>query len=435
MKSFYLNALFFLLISIGGSAQLNYSFTASSGTYTPITGGTPAPLVAAQAPYDIHDEGIANGIPLGFTFNYNGTDYSTISACTNGFASFSTLLPVVNAATEDYYTSDLGYGPLRPGCRPLLAPLWDDLDMFSAPDVTYLTTGTAPNRVFTLQWAQVYWDVTATNLNIAFQVKLFETTNKIQFVYHKLTGALGTIPGAAIGITGSGIGPGNYLSLNDASSAPVASSSVNTYSISTKPSEGQVYEFAPSTTLPIGLSSFKGERIGKIHLLTWKSDSEQNNAGYEIQRSIDGVRFEKISFVPSKAANGNSSSPISYSYEDARPINGSNYYRLKQVNKNQQFAFSGIVMVKADWMGTFVINAVYPNPIDKFVKLVLATSSSGKVDITIADLSGKVYIATTRNIVVGENLCTFEVGNLAKGTYVVSARSEDGEVATGKFVK
>src|SRR5687768_12934347 len=72
-------------------AQPAYALLPLSGTYTPVTGGTP--VVLTYNGTGNNDDGIAtpaNAIPIGFTFNYNGANYTMIRPCANGLASFST---------------------------------------------------------------------------------------------------------------------------------------------------------------------------------------------------------------------------------------------------------------------------------------------------------------------------------------------------------
>ncbi|WP_207495292.1 T9SS type A sorting domain-containing protein [Aridibaculum aurantiacum] len=245
MKQLYLALVALALTFTSVHAQMNYHFSAVQGTYSPLVGGIVPTVENAQSIYDTHDEGFANNIPIGFNFTYEGNSYTQIHANTNGFAAFRPFTQITDHANHDYYTADLGYGPYGRATqvRPILAPLWDDHDLFSTSDIKYLTTGTAPNRVFTLQWSRVYWDASASQLNIEFQLKLYETTNVVEFHYNRLPGALGSNPTAAIGITSTGTGPGAYIALSDASANPTASQFTNYYNISTKPATGQVYRF------------------------------------------------------------------------------------------------------------------------------------------------------------------------------------------------
>jgi hypothetical protein len=98
MKKIYaLGLLIFSLAKV--NSQVNYTFSATPGTFVPVTGGIASTLTAADAPnFSITDEGFQNGIPIGFTFRYNGTNYTTINLNTNGFASFAPFVVLTDPA-------------------------------------------------------------------------------------------------------------------------------------------------------------------------------------------------------------------------------------------------------------------------------------------------------------------------------------------------
>lgn len=93
VKRFSAVLLVLTLTAIHALAQVssNYSFSQQSGTYTPITGGTlvnDGNLLIARY---FDDEEIED-IPLGFTFNYNGSNFTTVNLSTNGFLTFNTII-------------------------------------------------------------------------------------------------------------------------------------------------------------------------------------------------------------------------------------------------------------------------------------------------------------------------------------------------------
>jgi hypothetical protein len=208
----------------------SYGFTASSGTFTEITGGTNVTPAAAYAQFT-QDDAYSLPVPLGFTFNYCGSDYTQLVASSNGWVSFGSPTGVVLTNSQAELNS----------IKPALFPLWDDLGG-GGGTATYLTSGTAPNRVFTIQYKNWRWTF-GSNATISFQVKLYETTNIIQFVYRQET-AVHTGTTASIGIC-DGAGTPTFLSLNNATAAPVASAATFTTNINTRPATGQIYEFTP----------------------------------------------------------------------------------------------------------------------------------------------------------------------------------------------
>jgi len=246
-----------LLSSYLSIAQVHYTMTPSSGTFSGLAGGTVAPLVAAYpGTKALLDESFANNIPIGFIFQYNGINYSTIHLNSNGFASLGA--PFIGSASINptYELNDLrAGGGFKGATRPFLAPFWDNLLLSSASDITYKTDNAAPNRIFTVQWNNAIWQSGA--VAISFQIKLYETSNVIDFVYRSEADAGGANKSASIGLTSEksrktlfDVDSTNFISLNSAGVAPLGSSLIETDNIITKPATGQVYKFSPNTCVP-----------------------------------------------------------------------------------------------------------------------------------------------------------------------------------------
>ncbi|MEI7772345.1 MAG: Ig-like domain repeat protein, partial [Chloroflexales bacterium] len=115
------------------------------------------------------DEGTET-LPIGFTFNYYGTDITDIYAGTNGYLS---------SDSRSYYQNS----PIPDSGAPpnLIAPFWTDLQMEGGP-VIYATTGTAPNRKLIVQWTNAHFFGGVLPQG-TFQTILYETSNDIQFQY------------------------------------------------------------------------------------------------------------------------------------------------------------------------------------------------------------------------------------------------------------
>jgi hypothetical protein len=214
------------LVATGGTVDANastYSFASSAGTFTPLTGGTVSAINS--------DDTISGAVPIGFSFNYAGNTYTNVYASSNGFLSF-------NASSANSAFNSIG-APAATSI-PLIAPLWDDLDGFSTGAASYLTTGTAGNRVFTFEWLNWEWNYTTSAATISFQVKLYEADGKIEFVYRPDAAAVSS-PTASAGLVGTTAG--NYLSLSDLSATATASTTVPSNAIALKPVAGQVFTF------------------------------------------------------------------------------------------------------------------------------------------------------------------------------------------------
>ncbi len=225
-------ALFVLaaLLSISGRAQTTaaaYNFTATTGTFSSISaiGTIPA---ASSSPFTIStDDKTTTITSLPFSFTYCGVVYSSFTACSNGWFSFSNS----TATTFSNLLSNVStIGPA------VLMPYWDDLTGASGT-AYYATTGVSPNRVFTFEWNN--WKELSYVGTASFQVKLYETTNAIEFCYG--SGSFGG-GSATIGIANSST---DYKTLPNSTSSPTPSTTTFTTSISSLPAANQIYRWFP----------------------------------------------------------------------------------------------------------------------------------------------------------------------------------------------
>lgn len=273
-----LGALMTLFFGTVNAQQItNYTFTSGQGSYTPITNATVPALTGGDL-----DEGWFTNVPLGFEFWYMGTLINNIHASTNGVISLSqTNLP--NGAAPN---NTLGGNP-GAFYRPLVAPLWDNLDMdtLSGAEFSYVTTGTAPYRVFTAQWKNAEWNWFANDATMSFQAKFYETTGVIEFVYKQEAANLFS-PSATIGISGSV--NTSYLSLNGTGNSPTLSSALSYNTLNTKPATGQSYIFTPPT--PSNVSSLNITNINPTSLtVNWSP--VVGAVKYAVYKSIDNLNF------------------------------------------------------------------------------------------------------------------------------------------------
>ena len=191
-----------------------------------------------------------------------------------------------------------------------------------------------------------------------------------------------------------------------------------------------------SEALPVKLLEFTGTKEGTTNLLTWRTATEQNNRGFELQRSIKSIEFSTIGFVPTKANNGNSTAELSYNYKDKKPPSGGYYYRLKQVDFDGKFTYSNVVFIKGETFTQLTLLALFPNPTHQLLNIVLEAPAVQQVQIVITDIAGKIVYQQTLELAKGTNNEVMNVAGLAKGTYVVKIICADGcEGAVSKFVK
>jgi hypothetical protein len=283
MKTKFASAILFiilvctLLISSRQQAtaqvMTNYAVTNTTGTFTVLSGATIPGLTTGTT-----DDGTISAIPIGFDFWYMGIRYTTISSSTNGWLTFGSTI-------QDIYTNSLSAS----GTRPVIAPLWDDLDIASASNVSYKTAGATGSRIFTIQYLNVKWDYQNLGSAISFQVNLYESTGRVEFIYRPESSAV-TTPSASIGISATATGAGNFLSV---SNAGTSASSTTEQSVTTKPISGKTYRFTspvPAAPATLIFSNVTGTSM----TLSW-TDNSTNEMGFVIYRSTDGVNYTFVS--------------------------------------------------------------------------------------------------------------------------------------------
>lgn len=112
------------------------------------------------------------------------------------------------------------------------------------------------------------------------------------------------------------------------------------------------------SSLPIELLSFEGQHTESGNLLTWTTANEIQNKGFDIERSKDGLRFDKIGFVD---GNGTISQIQNYRFEDSSPSESSEkivYYRLKQLDFDGNFDYSNIISIHTNRKN---LAGIFPN--------------------------------------------------------------------------
>lgn len=223
-------------IGTAGWSQIAMTRSTFTAAYTPISVGSGATLSTISG-----DDGTQTLIPIGFTFNYLGTNYTTVDACSNGWLSFGA------GGANSWTNSNLWVGT---NPNNTVAPWWDDLNVGTG-SVLYQTQGTVGSQTFTMQWTDVLtYNGSASGRTINFQVILYEVTNVIEFRYSQapLAGTLNTNESASIGLENGTGGPGNFLD------AVSGSAFVNNSYMTTHKWPTFFYRFTPGfpTVLPGG---------------------------------------------------------------------------------------------------------------------------------------------------------------------------------------
>ncbi|MEI9808267.1 MAG: T9SS type A sorting domain-containing protein [Bacteroidota bacterium] len=191
-------------------------------------------------------------------------------------------------------------------------------------------------------------------------------------------------------------------------------------------------------SLPVSLVNFSGYKSGSKNVLKWNTSNELNNAGFEVQRSSDGLSYSAIGFVSTQATGGNSSTELSYTFDDNNPVaSKKNYYRLNQKDIDGRSKMSNTVVINGEKPTSIGISGIFPNPASHVVNVIIDAPKRDDVTLVLMDVLGKTIRQKVVNVETGSNTVPVEIGSLAHGSYMIKVlcKSSDCESAVSKFVK
>ncbi len=201
-----------------------------------------------------------------------------------------------------------------------------------------------------------------------------------------------------------------------------AGAAAGTYSINDFTFNGTVIP----TLLPVSIINFSGYKEGSRNRLQWTTAAENNNLGFDVQRSADGVNYFTIANVKSLAAGGNSTSPLVYSFTDNGVTGSRQYYRLRQLDLGGQTRLSSIVIIRGEKPGKLMVESIFPNPAPAVANIIVSAPQSGSIALITTDMNGRVVNRKLVPVATGSNTVQLKLGTLAGGVYMLQAIGSDG---------
>ncbi|NUM72249.1 MAG: T9SS type A sorting domain-containing protein [Ignavibacteriaceae bacterium] len=174
--------------------------------------------------------------------------------------------------------------------------------------------------------------------------------------------------------------------------------------------------------LPVELTSFTASVTGDDVLLNWKTASETNNYGFEVQKSKDGVSFVTLGFVKGQ---GNTSAGAEYSFTD-RSAEGKIFYRLKQIDFDGSFSYSNVVGSEIYTIAGYELYQNYPNPFNPVTRISFNMAVAGEAELSVYNSLGeKVSTLLKSNISAGKHSVDFNAEGFSSGVYIYELRTSD----------
>jgi len=408
-------------ISIGGNYTNNGTLTYRNNIFT-LNGSAVQNInaVAAQSFYDVVINNSSGGVQLNVPVTVDHSLTLTSGIATTSAANLLTLSDgaVINGGNSSAYIN----GPLRHvlasisstkffpvGKNNAYRPISLLLTQVSASSTTYTAeafTGAPPSRSLPPTLNQVssvrYYNIASSNnANLSSAVVTLNygaddnVSDPVNLRIAKSSGS----NWMDIGGTGSGAGTGNITSgLFSSFSDFVLAHNTN-------------------FILPLKWISFTGMIRNHVAELKWQTAEEINTAYFNVEKSIDGFSWEKISTL-----NSNNNSVNSYSFTDNNPAS-QNYYRIRSVDRDGRTSYSKVISLSISATGPIIIigNPVKPGEVEVLISNT-ALLQKEKWQVRIFDIGGHLILSEQRK---PENNLRFDASRLKQGNYILIIQADD----------
>jgi hypothetical protein len=169
------------------------------------------------------------------------------------------------------------------------------------------------------------------------------------------------------------------------------------------------------SALPVTLGDFIGRKVNKTNVLSWNTITENNCKAFEVQRSSNGTDFTALGMVNSQAVNGISNLELTYSFVDENPMEGHNYYRLRQIDLDGKTTYSKQIDLDVNSNGN-VVN-VYPNPAKDNLNIEYTSNNNASLSLQLIDMSGRIIKQVQTKIASGNNAILLPLDGVSAGMY------------------
>ncbi|MEJ7625676.1 MAG: T9SS type A sorting domain-containing protein [Ferruginibacter sp.] len=187
---------------------------------------------------------------------------------------------------------------------------------------------------------------------------------------------------------------------------------------------------AVGAALPITVEYVKGNKKNTGNLIEWKVNCNNSpTATMVLERSSDGRNFESITTITATAVR----CLQPFSFVDASPRSGTNYYRLRSTDADGKTTYSTIIAILNSNTGLEIVNLM-PNPAKGAAVLNISSATATSMDIIVRDPTGRLVQRKTVMLVAGSNTIPMNFTGLTPGMYYITGTSTS-EKRTVKFIK
>ena len=185
------------------------------------------------------------------------------------------------------------------------------------------------------------------------------------------------------------------------------------------------------TVLPVDYLSLNASASGPANLVEWSTATEQYSAFFEVQRADGSMEFQTIGTLE---ASGGSQQRIDYSFRDEDPLEGANYYRLKQVDTDGAYELSPVVVAFRAKPAEAPL--VFPNPARDILYVPVTVEADATTYLQVIDAAGRVVRDRDVDLVKGAHTVQIPLDGLPTGAYELRLQNTtSGAAVSTRFMK
>jgi hypothetical protein len=190
--------------------------------------------------------------------------------------------------------------------------------------------------------------------------------------------------------------------------------------------------FETVVPLPIDILSFEAVQYHNNAVLNWRVPGSATQHNFTVERSADGSTFYTLGDVQEHAGTNDGHGNIEFRFTDAKPLNGKNFYRIAHKGADGITTYSVIRLLQWGTAEPFVL---FPNPAGDELNLVIHSVAAQSVQISIMDISGKVFIQETKVLDAGMGKYRIPLVTLPAGNYQVIIADRENILFRSRVVK
>jgi hypothetical protein len=198
------------------------------------------------------------------------------------------------------------------------------------------------------------------------------------------------------------------------------------------PWSGHGFVQAAASALPVELAQFSGRADGETAVLTWRTATETNNAGFAVEHKHGDSGFTELAFMEGA---GTTEETTRYRYRTPTLEVGTHTFRLRQVDLDGSPTHTDPVTVDVSLDGAYSVSAVSPNPLRGRGTVSVTVRQSQPVTATVYNVLGQQVATLHDGPFPAQTPTTLRLGSaLSSGVYFLRVEGESFAV-TRKFVR